>query len=115
MWEYQAEVVSVHDGDTFTLDLDLGVDVRTRQRVRLRGVDAPELATVEGRAAREKTRLLLPVGSSVVVQTEQTRARSVDREKYGRLLAAVTLPDGRDLAAALVAAGHAWPWTGRRP
>jgi endonuclease YncB( thermonuclease family) len=34
------------------------------------------------------------------------------KEKYGRYLAKITLPDGSDFASAMVAAGHAVPYFG---
>lgn len=108
MYQYRAVVVSVHDGDTFTLDLDLGFGVWVRgQRLRLAGVNAPELRTPEGVAARDWLAARLPLFSRVTVVTVKAEGQ---REKYGRWLAAVTDPDGSDVAADLIAAGHAVPY-----
>ena len=42
MWEYQATVARVVDGDTLDLEINLGFHVHHRVRVRLLGVDTPE-------------------------------------------------------------------------
>lgn len=42
------EVLSVHDGDTFTCRLDLGLDVKRVVIIRLARINAPELATPDG-------------------------------------------------------------------
>jgi endonuclease YncB( thermonuclease family) len=56
-----AQVVSVHDGDTIT------VEVRFRVPIRIRDLYAPELKEQTGPAAKEALESLLPVGSSCVV------------------------------------------------
>lgn len=45
---YGCRVVSVHDGDTCTVNVDLGFFVRVEQPLRLLGVNAPELANKDG-------------------------------------------------------------------
>jgi micrococcal nuclease len=42
MFEYNARVTRVVDGDTLDLEVDLGFSVFHRVRVRLAGVDTPE-------------------------------------------------------------------------
>ena len=44
------------------------------------------------------------------------RLLSLGWDKYGgRSDAQLTLPDGRDLTAVMIAAGHAAPWNGQGP
>jgi len=50
---YPAMLEKVVDGDTLIFFVDLGFDVWRRQRVRLRGIDAPEMKTDEGDAAKK--------------------------------------------------------------
>lgn len=108
MFEYQAQIVSVYDGDTVRVDLDLGFGIWIKnQPLRIYGVDSPELFDQKGKDAREFARNLLAPGVNVTVQTLKDK-----KEKYGRYLAKITLPDGSDYAAALVAAGHAIPYFG---
>jgi endonuclease YncB( thermonuclease family) len=98
---FTCEVVRVHDGDTFTC--------ANRVQVRTAGIDANELdgschnqcAPMTGRQAQAfVSRLVLhrtltcqPVGQS-----------------YRRVVARCTLPDGRSLSCATIAAGAAVRW-----
>lgn len=80
-WRVQGKVVSVHDGDTVTLDLDLGWRITLMgEKLRLDGIDAPELNTAAGKKARDHLQGLLPIGTEVVVFSSK-------RDKYGRILA----------------------------
>ena len=98
---YPAVVFDVHDGDTVTLVIDLGWDLTLKGRCRVYGINAPELSTKEGQAARDYARVLLPLG-------EVVRVLSHDWDKYGgRFDGDLTLPDGRDFATLMVESGHA--------
>lgn len=105
MWEYQATIVSVHDADTLTVMADLGFYTYQQHTIRLAGVNAPELNTEEGRAARDHVRALLPPGTACVIRTK----RYGDTEKYGRWLAGV-YANGVDLATDLLERGYAVPY-----
>src|SRR5690242_14730992 len=98
-WTVPATVSAVHDGDTFTAAADLGWHITLTTPVRVAGVDAPELSTDAGKAARDFVNTLLPVGTAVTVVSHSL-------DKYGRVLASVRLPDGRDLATLLIETGH---------
>ena len=50
MFTYKAYLERVIDGDTLLVNIDLGFSVFIEQRLRLRGVDAPELGTSEGKS-----------------------------------------------------------------
>lgn len=104
---YNATVLSVHDGDTLTLNVDLGFYLRMQMPCRVLGVNAPELSTTAGKAARDFMATLCPVGTPVLLQ-------SVKDDKYGgRFDGAITLPDGRSVAQELIKAGVAAPWNGQ--
>ena len=108
MFEYRAKIISVYDGDTCRADIDLGFGVTLKnQQLRLHGLDTPELPGEAGYAARDYARALLPIGEPIQIQTFKDA-----REKYGRYLAKITLPDGSDLAAAMIASGHGTPYFG---
>lgn len=88
-------VVRVKDGDT--------VRVRTAGRdidVRLVDIDAPEKKQPYGAQARRRVQELVD-GVEVTV-------RIVGRDKYGRSLGYIDLPDGRVLNRLLVQEGWAW-------
>lgn len=93
--EFEGKVVGVADGDTLVV-----LDGTTQVRVRLHGIDCPERGQAFGAAARRLTSSLA-FGKRVTV-----RERGKDR--YGRVLGEVVLPDGRSLDRELVAAGMAW-------
>jgi endonuclease YncB( thermonuclease family) len=88
-------VESVSDGDTITVR---GGGDRTR--VRVYGIDCPEAGQAYGGEAGEFTRTLT-LGKRVILERKS-------KDQYGRTVATVTLPDGRDLAHELVRHGLAW-------
>ena len=96
-------VLRVVDGDT----LVVRIGARS-ERVRLIGVDTPESVDPRrpvqyyGKEASEFTRGLTE-GKRVVLRGE---AGSADRDKYGRLLRYVFLPDGTLLNAEIVRQGY---------
>lgn len=98
-----AAVVRVIDGDT----IEVAIDGR-QETVRLIGVDTPETVHptigVEpfGPEASAFTKRLLPPGTRVWLELDVQ-----ERDRYGRLLAYVYLPDGRMLNAELLRAGLA--------
>jgi micrococcal nuclease len=101
-------VVNVVDGDTIDIDIPDGQYYHTR--IRLWGIDTPETKSEEygvmyfGPEATEFTKQLC-FGKSVTVYMD-TPNRT--RDKYGRLLAYVQLPDGRFLNEVMVAEGFAY-------
>lgn len=104
MYEYRASIIRVIDGDTVRARLDLGCDVRIDLTLRLYGINAPELNTEAGVAAREH--LIALIGDSLVV----VRTIKDKREKYGRYLATLVGPLGTDINDRMVADGHAAPY-----
>ena len=107
---YPARCVNVHDGDTVTLDIDLGFDHlisgqdwngKTRISCRVLAINAPELSTQAGKDALVYAQTLLPVGALCTVTSHGW-------DKYGgRFDGTITLGDGSDFGAQMIAAGHA--------
>lgn len=110
---YYAQVTGVTDGDTLKVRVSLWIDLETVTSVRLRGIDAPEM---RGRCDAEKTLAVQAKGALGRATTQVVLLRNVTRDKYaGRVEADVyTVPDGRDLAKAMIASGLARPYDGGR-
>jgi micrococcal nuclease len=83
---YKAELVRVVDGDTVDLIIDLGFDTLRKERFRLYGIDAPEMNTAEGKAAKAWLWEALQPLEAIYVQTLQHKIKA-NRDKYGRFLA----------------------------
>jgi endonuclease YncB( thermonuclease family) len=109
-YRYDAVVKAVHDGDTVTVDVDLGFDTWIHAlKVRLYGLNAPELNTPEGKKSQAYLATLIPVGISVVIETQKDK-----QEKYGRWLATIFLNDA-NVNGKLIADGYAKPYFGVGP
>lgn len=89
---YEAKVLSVHDGDTISVEIDLGFELKFTDKIRFYGLNAPELKIrndknklVENPAGTKTLEIVkefLPIGSTIVVETIKDK-----KEKYGRYLA----------------------------
>ena len=113
LFRYRVLDCSVVDGDTVDATLDVGFRWSMRDRFRLYGPDpagkvglnAPEMSTPEGRAARDWLVARL-AGAELVARTVRD-----SREKFGRLLVVLWAKRATDLwanvNAELIAAGHA--------
>jgi micrococcal nuclease len=102
-------VLSVADGDTMTVDI-----AGARERIRLIGIDAPEVSGAPecfGNEAALYAKNSLS-GTSVGLVPDPTQD---DRDRYGRLLRYVILPDGTDFDAQLIALGYAHEYTYDKP
>lgn len=91
MFQYQAEIQRVVDGDTYDVDIDLGLSVWVRkERIRLYGVNTPEVYGVRkdspeyqlGKASSDFVKSLIRKGSLAIVETIKDT-----KGKYGRYLA----------------------------
>jgi micrococcal nuclease len=96
---YKAELIRVVDGDTVDLIIDLGFDTQRKERFRLYGIDAPEMNTLAGKAAKAWLWEVLQPLEAIYVQTIQLETKA-KRDKYGRFLA-VLYSDLSDLRANL--------------
>jgi endonuclease YncB( thermonuclease family) len=94
-YTYSAIVQSVVDGDTLWVFVDLGFRSWTCQKLRLRGIDAPELATEAGKRCREFVAGALRDAPSIAVKTTRP-------DKYGRYLADIYYLSGERDGQAIV-------------
>lgn len=102
MYEYLATIEKVVDGDTLHVTIDLGMDCSVKTTIRINGINAPEMSTDEGRAAKDYASSLLPVGEKVILRTIKDK-----REKYGRYLGIVILGPGKNFGDMMIKNGHA--------
>lgn len=109
MYTYHATIIKNLDADTSRAIVDVGFDMTIKLTLRWRGINAPELSTPEGRAAREALNAKLPPGTVCTITTQRDR-----KEKYGRYLATFDL-EGENLNDWLVKSGHAVPYDSVKP
>lgn len=123
IWTVPGVIVSVHDGDTATVDCDLGWNVTMRSSVRIDGLACAEISTAKGKKQRDYARTILIEGHTVTVVSKKLLGT---REKYGRVLADLILddaggptPDGKlvpagsNYAQVMIAAGMGVAWDGK--
>jgi micrococcal nuclease len=94
--EYPARVIGITDGDTLTVL----TGQKTQVKIRLAGIDAPESGQDFGTRAKQ-TASELAFGKIVTIIER-------DKDRYGRTVADVWLPDGRSLNREMVRNGLAW-------
>lgn len=106
---YRAVIERVVDGDTVHVGVSLGLDEYAYRMIRIKDAFAPELFSgppeerERGKAARDFLATLIPIGTKCRLTTER------DASTFGRYVASIELEDGRDVATALIEAGHASP------
>jgi endonuclease YncB( thermonuclease family) len=92
-------VLKVIDGDTVKMRMSLGFDTYVDETMRLRGVDAAEIDTDEGKNAHSSLSKLLKGAKKITVFT-------YSHDRYGRYIADLIV-DGRYINKALVESGAA--------
>lgn len=112
MFEYRAMIDRVIDGDTVVAIIDCGFRIYHEMTLRLYGIDAPELATLEGGEAKQYlAKLLNETEDGVRIKTVQDVHAHDKPDSFGRYLATLYgFETGKDLNAAMVEAGHAKVW-----
>jgi|TARA_R100000081_G_C4811193_1_gene171276 micrococcal nuclease len=107
MYEYNATVVKVYDGDTITVDIDLGFGIVLRkQKIRLYGVNTPEVRGEEkelGKKVRDLLREKI-LGETIIVKTIKDK-----KGKYGRWLGTIFHQE-ENINDWLLNEGHALPF-----
>lgn len=85
MYDYNATLVRVIDGDTVILDFDLGLSTHRHASVRLAGIDAIERKDdPEGHARRAVEDWFAGTSGRVIVKTDK------DKKTFDRYIATVT-------------------------
>ena len=89
------KVIGISDGDTITILVN-----NEKIKIRLNGIDCPEKAQDFGNKAKEFT--------STACFAKKVTVKSFGKDRYGRTLGDVILPNGINLNKELVRAGLAW-------
>ena len=87
LFTFKAKLERVIDGDTILAYIDCGFATWTRQRLRLKDIDAPEIATKAGQRSKKFVEEQLKVCEFIVVKTHAP-------DKYDRYLADVFYLEG---------------------
>jgi endonuclease YncB( thermonuclease family) len=94
--EFAGQVVGVQDGDTLTVREEGGQALR----IRLWGIDAPERGQAFSNVAKKHL--------SDLAFGKRVRVLARTQDRYGRTVAVIMLPDGRNVNEAMVKDGYAW-------
>jgi micrococcal nuclease len=108
MYEYNAVVVRIVDGDTVILDVDLGFYMYVRMSCRLSGINCLEMNEPGGSQAKTYLAGILPIASKVLVH-------SIKPDKYAGRFDGIIVYNGMNINENLVISGYAVPWTGSGP
>jgi len=104
---YRGTVTHIVDGDTLDVRLTNG----KTERIRVIGIDTPERGVCYFSQATARARQLA-LSKRVVLRGDATQDT---RDRYGRLLAYVWLPGGKDLGYQLITGGFAKVYVYRDP
>lgn len=108
---YKAKLVRVIDADTLVFDVDQGLhEWHHGLKVRLFGVNAPEMNTEAGQAARAYVVNWLNDHPQVIIKTIQDKEGVDKSDSFGRYLAIVYTYQGVSLADELLRDRHAIPY-----
>lgn len=111
--QYSARVISNYDGDTLRAHVEVWPSQIMETTIRLRGVDTPELkapcASEKQTALRARDYVQSLTAGKTVTLSEVSKGKY-----YGRVVASITLEDGRSLAALLMQEGLGKPYGGGR-
>ena len=117
MYQYRIKKIEkVIDGDTFVCVVDLGFNIGLTQTVRLVGINAPEIHTLNedvkkfGLRAKQKLQEYLSKGPEIIIETQKPDST----EKYGRILGEVYVV-GEPITADeyMLANKYAWNYDGK--
>jgi len=104
MYQYQAKILRVVDGDTFLAEVDLGFNLTAKLRFRLRGIDTPETFRPKTEAEKELG-LKAKQFVAALISDKTVTLKTYKEGFYNRWEADCILADGSDLKAHLIQAG----------
>lgn len=96
---FSVRVVGISDGDTFTCINDDNLQLK----IRINGIDAPEKKQAFGNKSKELLSSLI-FGKRINIDVQS-------KDGYGRYIAYVYSPEGKDVALLMLHEGMAWHFT----
>ena len=96
---FSVKVVGISDGDTFTCVNDDNLQLK----IRINGIDAPEKKQAFGNKSKELLSSLI-FGKRINIDVQS-------KDSYGRYIAYVYSPEGKDVALLMLHEGMAWHFT----
>lgn len=115
MYEYQATINNVVDGDTLDVTIDLGFGISQKQRVRMYGINTPELHSKDVMERRAAVSAKTFLEDQTI--NKRVRLRSVkSKDKFGRYLAEVWPAEGlaaESVNEMMIRVGLAKSWDGQ--
>lgn len=115
---YNVDVVSVYDGDTFTVTSEVWPSITVQTNIRLFGIDTPEQSW---RAKCEKEQVLAVAARDFLVNAlesaksteQQIYVTGIKKDKYAGRHVARLMIGTVDVGKAMINAGHAVEYFGR--
>ena len=102
MYQYQATVNRIIDGDTVNLTIDLGFRLSYTANCRLAYINAPEMNTEQGKTSKIALSIMLGIGDKVTIN-------STGLDKYGRPIVEILRKD-TTVNKIMIEQGHAKPY-----
>ena len=102
MYQYNAVVNKIIDGDTVNLTIDLGFRLTYTANCRLAYINAPEMSTEEGKTSKIALTIMLGIGDKVTIN-------STGLDKYGRPVVEILRKD-TTVNKIMLEQGHAKPY-----
>lgn len=96
---FSVKVIGISDGDTFTCINDDNLQLK----IRINGIDAPEKRQAFGNKSKEFLSSLI-FGKKISIDVQS-------KDGYGRYIAYVYSPEGKDVALLMLHEGMAWHFT----
>jgi len=111
----QAYVVSVYDGDTFTVAIRYESEI-VRAKCRILGIDTPEMKPLKTKPNREEEIKKAKEAKGVVeklILNKYIKLNVMGLDKYGRYLVSVNCPDtGKSISDILIGKNLAYSYDG---
>ena len=112
MYEYQAELTRIVDGDTLDCIIDIGFSVFVKKRIRLHGIDTWESRTRDLEEKKKGLASIARLKDLIKENVNHFTLISYELGKYGRVLGEILLDDDRNVNDILIEEKHAYPYPG---